>query len=447
MGTEHVDAVVIGANIRGLVTSYLLGQLGCRAVLLDKGRTLGGVDGSFVTAGGTRFEHGMHVLDEMRSPLATRLFTHVVDGEVHRTTLRRAIVLRNHVMPYAPRPAEMPDEVRRMLPADLLVDDIGAALPTRERLAACYGRDFTEFIYDEVLPSYPTENRHRQFGVDEALLLTNIYPWLFPRARRVGVPQDESRAFHDRLREGKEQTVLYPSAGGFGGFAEGFARKLDRRRVEIVLDAGDVQLDVEPGSHTVGSIEARGRTFRAERVFWAASWPALCGLLGLPCQEVATDRMLLGSFRLDRPAATDYHEILVGDPSHRINRVYFPARFRESDEPLMQVEYAFPRVEERPLEREWWLDAWWSDLLRLGLVGERHEVAEFDFRTFCLHYNAFGMEGEPLCDADPTMLRADSNVHPVVPSMANLNLNSHVPRTIRYVTSVLAGDGDTEARR
>ena len=65
-------------------------------------------------------------------------------------------------------------------------------------------------------------------------------------------------------------------------------------------------------------------------------------------------------------------------------------------------------------------------------------IVEFDFKSFPLHFNAFGAEGEPLRDADPTLVSSESNIRPVVPSMANLNLNGYVPRVVDYVTSVLA---------
>ncbi len=435
---EHVDAVVIGTSIRGLVTTHVLNSLGCRAVLADRGHTLGGVDGSFTTAAGTRFDHGMHVLDYERSGLATRLFTKVTDGEVHRVRLQRAIVLRNSIMPYAPKPSEMPEELRAMLPSDNLVDDIGSELPTREKLGACYGKEFANLIFDEVLPSYPCEARHLEFGVEEERLLQNIYPWFFPRAERREITHDESRAFHDKLRSGVSQEILYPKEGGFGGFAAGFARKFDPDCIELLLDAGEMRLELEPGTHTVKWVEAGGRRFAADHVFWAASWPALCTAIDVPCQEIATDRLVVGSFRLNRPASTDYHEILIGDPSHRLSRVYFPARFRESDEPLMQVEFAFPKAEDRSLEADWWRETWLDDLRRLGVLEENHSVEEFDFKTFTMHFNSFGMEGEPLHDADASLLKAGSNIHPVVPSMANVNLNYHVPRAVRDVAAVLA---------
>jgi hypothetical protein len=224
---EKVDAVIIGANIRGLVATYVLSSLGYRAVLLERAPFIGGVDGSFKAPDGSWFEYGMHVLDFGRSDVATKLFTHVVDGQVHRIQLKRGIVLRNQIMPYAPEPAEMPEELRRMLPSMELTDDIGDELPTRSRLAECYGQEFADLILDETLPSLPTENRHRSFGVDESKLLTNIYPWFFPRADRKSKTGDESRAFHDQLRNNVDQHILYPREGGFGGFSKGFVSKFD----------------------------------------------------------------------------------------------------------------------------------------------------------------------------------------------------------------------------
>lgn len=435
---EELDAVVVGATMRGLVTAYLLSSLGCRAVLVERSASVGGADGSFVTGAGTRFDHGLHVLDAMRSPLTTRLFTHVVDGAVNRVVLRRAIVLRGHVMPYAPRPAEMPAELHTMLPGDELVDDVGDGPPTRERLARCYGPDFADLVLDEVLPSYPAEHRHRAFGVDESLLLANVYPWFFPRAERPVASPDESRAFHDRLRRGIPQEILYPQRGGFGGFAEGFLAKLDEKRVEVVTGAGDLEVEVQPGTHTVESVSAAGRRFTAPHYFWAGPWPALCNILDLPCRDVATDRVVLGSFRLDRPARTDHHEILVGDPRFHVNRVHFPAGFRGSDEALVQVEFAFPAREDGwTLDATAWRERWLDDLGRLGLLDERHRVEDFDFRSFAMHFNGYGAEGEPLVDADPSLLRPDTNVRPVAPSMVNLNLNRYVPGVVRDVTSVL----------
>lgn len=440
---EQFDAIVIGGSMRGLVTTYVLSGLGYRAALIEKGRRIGGADSSFVTPAGTRFDHGLHVLDAHRSEVATRLFTHVVGGRVHEVTLRRGIVLRGQTMPYAPEPGDMPEELQDLLSAGDLADEIGTDLPTRARLSTHYGRGFADLIYDEVLRSYPSDARHLEFGVDEARLLTNIYPWFFPRARRAVVETDESRAFHDRLRRGIPQTVLYPREGGFGGFAEGFLRHFDASRIEVLSGAEDLRIDVRESTHTIDGVRACGRDLFAPQYFWTGSWSVLCDLLRLPCQQTATDVVLLGSVRLNRPARCEYHELLVGDPRHPINRIYLPARFRESDEPLLQIEFAVPRDGGWRLDADHWREQWTASLRALGLLASDHAIEEFDVRSFTMHFNGFGVEGQPLVDADPDLIRADSNLHAVVPSMANLNLNRWVPRAVRDVTAVLAGRGES----
>ncbi len=439
--TEELDAVVIGANIRGLVTAHVLDSLGFRAVVIERAKRPGGADSSFVTAAGTTFDHGLHVLDEMRSPAATRLFTRIVRGEVQRTRLARGIVLRNQIMGYAADPSELPEQLRNMLPPGPLVDELGDAPPSRNNLAKYYGREFTDLVFDEVLSSYPSESRHRELGVDEARLLNNIYPWFFPRAERHPKTGDTSRAFHDRLRSGVAQTVLYPKVGGFGGFAEGFLRSYDPNRIEILTGAGDLEVETRPGTHTVESVSARGRRFRADNYFWATGWAGLCEFLGIPCQNTATDRVMLGSFRFDRDPHTKFHELLVGDPAHQANRIYFPGCFRPSKQPLMQVEYAVPTSSNPSADPEHWRSEWLRSARRLGLIDETHRAEEFDFKSFDMHFNSFGMEGEALRDADASLVQS-LNLHPVVPSMANLNLNAYVPRVIDQVTRVLTRPTD-----
>ncbi len=434
---ESFDAVVIGANIRGLVTTYVLSQLGYRAVLVERGPRLGGADASFTLEDGSIFDHGMHVLDDMRSEVATRLFTKVAKGQVHRHLLSRGLVVRNQALPYAFTQEDLPDNMKSLLPAGELVDDIGDAEPTREALAACYGQAYTDLVFDEVLPSYPSEARHLSFGIDASKLLANIYPWFFPRARR---PQsaDESRAFHDKLREGIPQHILYPLEGGFGGFAQAFVDSYDGERIEVLKGAKDAQVVMEPGSHNVAYVEANGRRLTAPRYFWAGPWLRLCELLDMPWQQTATDKVVVGSFRFDQPITSEFDELLVGDPEHLVNRIHLPARFRGSDEPLLQIEFAFPiHGQERSPDPDAWKEPWLDSLRRLGLIGASHKALQYNFKSFGMHFNAFGVEGEPLVDADPSVIK-QGNLHPVVPSLSNLNLNRHVPRTVRDVTAVLA---------
>ncbi len=433
---EQVDAVVVGATLRGLVAAHALSEQGQQIVLVERAPVPGGADGSFRTARGNVFDHGLHVIDADRSPVVTQLFTDAVSGAVHRTELRRGIVVRGQVMPYAPAPSDMPEGLRELLRPGSLVDDIGDELPTRARLAACYGPAYADLVLDEVLPSFPSEFRHHSFGVDESRLLTNVYPWFFPRVERRAPTADESRAFHDRLRAGVPQTVLYPHQGGFGGFAQGLMSRLDRDRVEVLLGATDLHVEVEPGTHRVAHVAAAGRRFRAATYYWGTGWAALCAQLAIECQDVATDEVVLGSFRFDRPVRTNLHELLVGDPAFLVNRVHRPSAFRHDDAPLLQVEFAYPANDPSwAREPDGWRLRWVDDLGALGLVDGSHRIEDFDFRSFRMHFNGFGAEGVSLRDADPTLLSPDSNVRPLAPSMANLNINRYVERVIEDVSA------------
>jgi hypothetical protein len=435
---EKFDAVVIGANTRGLVATYVLSHMGYRTLLIDKAPRVGGADGSFQTQSGTVFDYGMHVLDFMRSEVTTKLFLHVIRGEVSILPLKRGIVMRKSLMPYAPTPEEMPEEIRNMLPDGPLVDKLGDQQPTRKALAKFYGGRFADLILDEVLPSFPAECRHREFGVDEGKLLANIYPWFFPRALRVSNVGDESRQFHDLLRAGIEQRIMYPRVGGFGGFANAFLESFEPDLVEVVTAARDMLLNVDPGTQRIEDVEFGGRRAHGDRYFWAASWPALCETIDVPCQAAGTDRVVIGSFKFNRAPDCDFHELLIGDPELKMNRVYFPGSFREPSEPILQVEYAFPVAEDPGLDPDQWRELWLGQLEILGIIGDAHRVEESDFKSVQMHFNGFGMEGEALHDADPSVLRRESNIYALAPSMANLNVNRYVPRVIKQVTAVLA---------
>ena len=107
---ETVDAIVVGGTLSGLITAYILGRLGYQTLILERSARLGGVNASFTTPDGSTFDHGMHVLDFMRSELTTKLFTHVMDKKVNKVLLKRGMVLRGHSIPYNPLPGDMPAE-------------------------------------------------------------------------------------------------------------------------------------------------------------------------------------------------------------------------------------------------------------------------------------------------------------------------------------------------
>jgi hypothetical protein len=288
-----------------------------------------------------------------------------------------------------------------------------------------------------VLPSFRCELRHRELGVDEALLTANIYPWFFPRATRRRIDAGESRSFHDHLRRGEEQYLLYPKEGGFAGFANGFLSKLSSN-VEILTNPDDLRFEVDQATQSIRWIEAGGRKLTSRHIFWSGRWSWLCEVLDLPTQNLATDNVLLGSFRFDSAAESEFNEILVADPTFEIDRISFPGKFAGTDAPVLQVEFAFPVADaSTPLDADYWRERWVADLRRLGLLTESHRVSDFDFKKVRMHYNSFGAEGQARIEPDPSMLHPSTNIRPVAPTNQNRNLNGSVPLYIDHVARVL----------
>src|SRR5690348_5471481 len=63
---EEVDLIVVGASIGGLAAAVVAADRGCRTIVLERGKELGGGAGSeieSIAAAGTRFQHAAGIVD------------------------------------------------------------------------------------------------------------------------------------------------------------------------------------------------------------------------------------------------------------------------------------------------------------------------------------------------------------------------------------------------
>jgi len=441
--SERFDAIVIGANVAGLVTSYVLTSWGFRTAIVERAARVGGVDASFRNERGRWFDFGLHALDDMRSELTTRFFGHVLEGALHRLERRRAIVLRGLTIPYNAEPKDWPDALRPLLlhgGESPLVDDIGTQPPTRERIASCYGRGFADLVFGEILPSYPSDHRHALLGVPEQSLLVNVYPWFFPRSARARVSLDASRTYQDAVREQPREYLLYPDAGYFGAFPEAIARRCVAQGAELLLGARDLFVDYQPQTRRVESVLVNGRRLRAPRVYWCGPPAALCALVGREVPNATPDSFVLGSFEYERPVRCAYSELILGDPEHRINRISFPGKLAHGEDNLVQCEFAFPTADEEWSRKpEDWRDAFARSLTQLGVVDAHNRVVDASVQLVPIFYNVLGAEGRELPPLDfADTLGPDSNLRPVLPTYQKVNINTRVPQIVQFLAHDLA---------
>ncbi|MHC5063814.1 MAG: FAD-dependent oxidoreductase [Planctomycetota bacterium] len=437
-GGQEYDAIIVGGNTAGLVSAYVLAQFGFRVALLERSQQVGGVDASFTNANGRIFDHGLHGLDYMRSPLVTRLFSKLIEGRAHKVERCRGIVLRNHLIPYNAELESWPEELRSLFPKGELRDGLATDVPNRSNLSKYYGSEFVDMIFDEGLPSYPSDHHHLQHGIDESQLVRDLYPWFFPRARRESLSTTLSRKYHDAARKARKEYVLYPEEGGFGGFAQALLRGLRQSGVDVILGAKDLSFDIDASSKYVRQVNVGGRSLSSPRVLWCAAASALYELLDRPAPHLKPDIYVIGSFEFEKPVLERFNEVIIADPQHRINRMTFPGSFAKARNDLVQVEFAFPR-DSKEYQRDpgVWREDWANSLQEMGIVGEGNALQAFDFKTFPIYYNTFGIDGQPAPEIEFDSLPADSNLIPVLLTVKNVNINTRIPQIVSFLTEVM----------
>jgi len=446
----HVDNLIIGAGLVGSITAWVLAQHGEHGLLLERNADPGGVNGSFADPEGHWFDHGRHIINADRSEFTSRFFRQVLGEEGVRTfELERGIVVRGHVIPYAAPPENWPDELRRHLRIDLDAPGVCLGAP-REAFARAYGRWFADLVFDEMMSAYPVLMWKRERGMPEENLLDWLFPWFFPRTsleRRPeeveegGVYSPESRLYHFEARHADppSEPVLYPASGGYAGWIHAMLEQA-ADTMEVRTGLSDIAADIDPETLAVRSVTAGGRRHSAERVFWCAPLPVLCKALGWQLPRGEPQWELLGSFTFDRPVRTEYHEILLADPVHRIRRMNFPGRIAgDRAGRTVQVEYTTVGDEAHRSGQEW-QDDWLESLRQVGIIDRDRIPVWCDFKRVARGVVSTDELSGFLADCENRVARGSG--HLVAPHLAVASDNNArlVPKVFRHIEAALTSE-------
>ena len=361
MNKKHYDVVIIGGGLSGLCAAYTLTQYGIRCCIVEKSGQLGGGNQSFVDEAGNLFDMGYHALDNMRSPVTTRLFEHVLQGKLNKVNLDRGIVLDRHLIPYNSPLSDWPASLASKV--DLASkDDISGEL-SLDAIGKVYGQGFAKYCEDEILASYPSERLAMELGKSISTALGMVYPWFFPALDRGAQrTEKEWEAYHDKMRN-QQQSVLYPQAGGFNGFVDALAAAIDRRYCDVYLGCGDMNIEFEQAYQCRG-VETTEHKLSGDHYFWCAPFFSLAGMFGMELPKGKPQTLALGSFAYGAEVLGDYHEILVGSKEYPVNRISFPGKLQRSANNLIQMEYLFPSDME--FDEQQAHERWTSCLSELG---------------------------------------------------------------------------------
>ena len=148
-------------------------------------------------------------------------------------------------------------------------------------------------------------------------------------------------------------------------------------------------------------------------------------------------QVIFGNFVLRNSIKSNFHEILVGDNQHKINRISFPGKINNTDNKLIQIEYSFPSTNIeynlRTLKK-----SWINSLIRLKIISKENQIKKISFikenRGFVTIHNL-----EELKKFYRKKINAQKDDNLIIPSF-NLgpeNINRVIPDVILNTTKSL----------
>ena len=432
------SVIIFGGGLSGLVAASICSQSGIKSLLVENTNLLGGGNKSLKDKEGNIFDYGYHALDYNRSLVTTKFFKKVVKNNYRKFKLKRGIIIRNHLIPYNEKINNWPKELKILFPKKLKNDVIKGKL-SRKKISKVFGKKFTNLAYDEILRSYPSINWSLKNGGKEEDFFSLVYPWFFPRTKKINQRKSEWDVFHDKMRNDLNHFVLYPKKGGFGSFVESIYDNINQKYCKIIKNAKNIEFNIQPKTKKISSVKINGKVCVADTYFWCNSPISLCKILDIKIKEKIgrPQQIVFGNFVLKNKIKSRFHEILVGSNQHKINRISFPGKIANNNNKLIQVEYSFPltatKYDKTALKK-----SWINSLKILGIIHKQDQIKKFTFikeiRGFVTKHNS-----DELRNFYKKMMHGKIGDNIIIPSF-NLgpeNINRIVPDVILNTTNAL----------
>jgi len=384
--------VIIGGGLSGLVSANICSHLGIDTIIIEKSNSLGGGNKSKNDSQGNLFDYGYHALDENRSLLTTKFFQKVLKNQYFKFKLNRGLVLKNNLFSYNEKFCNWPKEFQQIFKINSLDDDITDNL-NRKNISKIYGKEFTDFAFEQIIKSYPSIKWAIDNGGKEEDFFGLIYPWFFPRKNKKTLRDLEWDKFHDKKRASLDHYVLYPKNNGFQGFVDAIVDDIDMKYCQIKKNIKNLEIKTDSKTNNILSVKANNELIHGDLFFWCASPISLAKILKIPsgmAKSSLPQTIIFGNFAFEKNVSSKFHEILVGSMEHHINRISFPGKVMKKKNNLIQVEYSFPG-NQFDFNKNNWKKDWLKSLYDLGLVKKDNLLKNYSFisenRGFISKYN------------------------------------------------------------
>jgi protoporphyrinogen oxidase len=391
MKAKKKSVIIFGGGLSGLVTANVCSHLGIDSMLVENSNLLGGGNKSLQDKEGNIFDYGYHALDYNRSFITTKFFENVLQNNYRKFKLKRGIIIKDHLIPYNEKINKWPKDLKILFLKKIQNDTIEGKL-SRKKISKIFGKKFTDFAYEDILRSYPSIKWSLENGGKKEDFFGLVYPWFFPKTKKVNQRKSEWDIFHDKMRNDSDHFVLYPKKGGFVSFIKAIYNDIDHKYCKIIKNVTNIEYNTELRTNRFSSVKINGNTYVADTYFWCNSPISLCKILGIEIREAKIGKpqqIAFGNFILKNEIKSEFHEILVGSSRHMINRISFPGKIANTNNKLIQVEYSFP-INTIKHDKKILKKSWINSLETLGIIN-KNQIKKFTFieerRGFATKHN------------------------------------------------------------
>ena len=438
METKKKSVIIFGGGLSGLVTANVCSHLGIDSLLVENSNLLGGGNKSIKDKEGNIFDYGYHALDYNRSFITTKFFIKVLQNNYRKFKLKRGIIIKDHLIPYNEKINKWPKDLKVLFSKKLQEDTIEGKL-SRVKISKNFGKKFTDLAYKDILISYPSIKWSLENGGKEEDFFGLVYPWFFPNIKKKNQRKSEWEIFHDKMRN-VEHFVLYPKKGGFESFIKGIQNDINKKYCKIIKNTKNIKFQINSKTRNISSVKINERVFVANAYFWCNSPISLCKILGINIKKMKSGKpqqIIFGNFVLKNNIKSNFHEILVGNPQHKINRISFPGKISNKGNRLIQVEWAIPlntsKIDKISLKK-----SWIASLMTLGIINKQNQIKRISIieetKGFVTKHN-----WEYITNAYRKKIYDEKGDNVIIPSF-NLgpeNINRVVPEAILNTTNAL----------
>jgi protoporphyrinogen oxidase len=323
--------VVLGAGPAGLGAAYRAARAGRSVVVLERGRAVGGVAGSF-EVGGMRVDFGSHRLHPSIDPVVLQELRILLGGDLQERRRNGRIRLEGRWIAF---PLRGTDLVRRLPPSFAVLAARDAALGWARK---AHRDSFADVVRAGLGPTMAD-----RFYLPYARKLWGLDPRELSgeqARRRVGAATPG--ALVKRVLPGRSEqrrTFFYPRRG-YGQISERLAEAAAEAGADIRLGAAVEALSAGEGGGMV-EVTAGGRVFAAHRCFSTIPVTALPQLMrpSAPAGVLAAAAslefrsMVLVYLVLEVRRYTPYDAHYVPGPETPISRLSEPRNYRDGDDP------------------------------------------------------------------------------------------------------------------